>query len=462
MGRQLRGYGLAADRPFFPPDHGVVRRDTDESDRDFCTRPVQREACHRPERGFERQRRGSNDSVRVLSQLRNRASDQFTLHRSRADDRRVSVNSHEAAQKRQSRFPCVFHVSRRAVGDDDDRRAGGCGDRICGSYASSEPVDRRRLEDIERFAARDRSFIVDETDFVDPVANRKRVSNRCAERSTPENGDNGQAFLLLCSLPSTIRVICVIRVPYSNGMNRMDLDGRSAVVTGGSRGIGFAIAAALVAGGSRVAIAGRSQAQLDTAANRLKSQATGKGDVIAISADVGRASDSVRLIDSAVQRFGGLDILINNAGIGAFANVADMSVEEWDAVIQTNLSGAFYCSHAAIPHLKKQGGGWIINISSLAGKNPFVGGGAYCASKAALNAFSEALMQEVRYDNIRVSYIMPGSVSTGFSGRGDSGQADWKIAPEDIGELVVELITYPSRSLPSRIELRPSRPKKGQ
>ena len=259
----------------------------------------------------------------------------------------------------------------------------------------------------------------------------------------------------------TIRVICVIRVPYSNGMNRMDLEGRSAIVTGGSRGIGYAIAAALVAAGSRVAISGRSQAHLDEAAKRLKAQAKGTAAVVGLAGDVGRASDAAQLIESTVQRFGGLDILINNAGIGAFANVAEMSIDEWDAVIHTNLSGVFYCSHAAIPHLKKQGGGWIINISSLAGKNAFPGGGAYCASKAALNAFSEALMQEVRYDNIRVSYIMPGSVSTGFSGRGDSGQADWKIAPEDIAELVVELITYPSRSLPSRIELRPSRPKKG-
>ena len=243
-------------------------------------------------------------------------------------------------------------------------------------------------------------------------------------------------------------------------MNRMDLDGTTAIVTGASRGIGFAIAAALVGRGSRVTIAGRDQSQLEAAAKRLQSQTTGKGAVLSVSGDVGRARDAARLIEATVQRFGGLDILINNAGIGVFATVADMPVEEWDSVIQTNLSGAFYCSHAAIPYLKQQGGGWIVNISSLAGKNPFAGGGAYCASKAALNAFSESLMQEVRYDNIRVSYIMPGSVSTGFSGRGDGGHADWKIAPEDIAEIVVELLTYPARSLPSRIELRPSRPKK--
>ena len=238
----------------------------------------------------------------------------------------------------------------------------------------------------------------------------------------------------------------------------LELDGRTAIVTGGSRGIGFAIAAALVAGGSRVAITGRNRAHLDSAAKRLKEVARGAGDVLTVSGDVGRARDAGEAIEATVRHFGGLDILINNAGIGIFNNVADMSAADWDTLIQTNLSGVFYCSHAAIPHLKRRGGGWIINISSLAGKNPFPGGAAYCASKAALNAFSEALMQEVRYDNIRVSYIMPGSVATGFAGRGESGEAGWKISPDDVADLVVDLVTFPSRSLPSRIELRPSRP----
>jgi NADP-dependent 3-hydroxy acid dehydrogenase YdfG len=154
-------------------------------------------------------------------------------------------------------------------------------------------------------------------------------------------------------------------------------------------------------------------------------------------------------------------VLVNNAGVGRLDNVADMSDGDWNEVIGTNLTGVFNCCRAALPHLKSRGGGWVINISSLAGTNPFAGGAAYCASKAGLNAFSEALMQEVRYDNIRVSYIMPGSVATGFGGRGDAGAgADWKIAPDDVARLVLELVTFPSRSLPSRIELRPSRPKK--
>jgi len=232
------------------------------------------------------------------------------------------------------------------------------------------------------------------------------------------------------------------------------LDSTVAVVTGGSRGIGRAIAAALVAKGARVVITGRDQRHLDDAAGQL-------GDAVyAVRGDVAKPDDAARAVDAAVERFGGLDVLVNNAGIGAFGNVDGFAVDTWREVIDTNLSGVFYCSRAAIPHLKQRGGGWIINISSLAGKNPFVGGAAYCASKAGLNAFSEALMQEVRYDNIRVSYIMPGSVSTGFSGRGESGTADWKIAPEDVADVVVDLVTFPSRSLPSRIELRPSRPKK--
>jgi NAD(P)-dependent dehydrogenase (short-subunit alcohol dehydrogenase family) len=159
----------------------------------------------------------------------------------------------------------------------------------------------------------------------------------------------------------------------------------------------------------------------------------------------------------AAQRFGGLDILINNAGVGMFRSVADMSVDEWHTVIDTNLTGVFYCCHAAIPHMRKRGGGWIINISSLAGKNAFVDGAAYCASKAGLNQFSEALMQEVRYDGIRVSYVMPGSVSTAFGGRGGA-KGDWALTADDVAQVVSDLVAHPSRSLPSRVEIRPAQP----
>ena len=147
---------------------------------------------------------------------------------------------------------------------------------------------------------------------------------------------------------------------------------------------------------------------------------------------------------------------MNNAGVGQFANVADMSTDDWRLMLDTNPSGVFYCTRAAIPEMRRRGGGFVINISSLAGKNAFTGGAAYCASKAGLNQFSEALMQEVRHDNIRVSYVMPGSVATGFGGT--SGGAEWKLAPEDVAKVVVDLISHDARSLASRVELRPSRP----
>src|SRR5436190_16439576 len=227
-----------------------------------------------------------------------------------------------------------------------------------------------------------------------------------------------------------------------------------AIVTGSSKGIGLAIARAIVERGGQVTISARSDADLRTAAAAL-----GAADrVLALRADVREPADADRLVVETVRRFGGLDVLINNAGVGRFVNVAEMSVDDWRMVIDTNLSGVFYCTRAALPELRRRGGGYIINISSLAGKNAFAGGAAYCASKAALNQFSEALMQEVRHDNIRVSYVMPGSVATGFGDRGFGGEADWKSAPEEVAEVVVDLITLNPRSLASRVELRPSRP----
>ena len=238
-----------------------------------------------------------------------------------------------------------------------------------------------------------------------------------------------------------------------------------AIVTGGSKGIGLAIARALLERGMQVAISARKDDELQRAARELgggdPSTALGAGNVLAVRADVQDAADAQRLVDETARRFGGVDVLVNNAGVGRFANVADMPLDAWRQVIDTNLSGVFYCTRAAIPEMKRRGAGFIINISSLAGKNAFTGGAAYCASKAGLNAFSEALMQEVRHDNIRVSYVMPGSVSTGFGDHGSSGEADWKLTPEDVARVVVDLIAHDPRSLPSRVELRPSRPRKG-
>jgi 3-oxoacyl-[acyl-carrier protein] reductase len=229
-----------------------------------------------------------------------------------------------------------------------------------------------------------------------------------------------------------------------------------AVVTGGSRGIGLAIASALVADGARVVITGKSWAHLSAA--RPLIERAGPGSVETLQADVRHYDEVERAMAATVTRFGGLDILINNAGIGIFANVADMTPAEWSEVIDTNLTGVFNGCRAAIPHLRRRGGGFIVNISSLASKSAFPTAAAYCATKSGLNAFSEALMQEVRYDNIRVSYVMPGSVATGFMGGEESKGADWKVSADEVAEVVLNLLRHPARSLPSRVELRPTKP----
>ena len=234
--------------------------------------------------------------------------------------------------------------------------------------------------------------------------------------------------------------------------------GKVALVTGGSRGIGLAVARALVERGAQVAITATSDETLETGVAALK-KVSDPAAVLPIRADVRRHEQVEQALDTAVRHFGGLDVLVNNAGVGVFRPVADMTVEQWHRVIDTNVNGVFYSCHAALPHLRARGGGWIISVSSLAGVNSFPAAAAYCASKAALNAFSESLMQEVRHDGIRVSYVMPGSVRTDFMGT--PGKDDeWKLAPDDIAQVVVDLIAHPARSLPSRVEIRPAQPPK--
>jgi NAD(P)-dependent dehydrogenase (short-subunit alcohol dehydrogenase family) len=231
------------------------------------------------------------------------------------------------------------------------------------------------------------------------------------------------------------------------------LTGKVALVTGGSRGIGFASARQLLEHGASVAITGTSDEHLTSAERELRPS----GNVLPLRADVRQNGEVESAVSAVVSRFGGLDVLVNNAGVGVFRSVADMSVDEWHRVIDTNLTGVFYCCHAALPHLRARGDGWIINISSLASKNPFVNAAAYCASKSALNAFSEALMQEVRYEGIRVAYVLPGSVNTGFGGLANT-KATGALLPEDVAQVIVDLVAHPSRSLPSRVEIRPAQP----
>jgi 3-oxoacyl-[acyl-carrier protein] reductase len=232
--------------------------------------------------------------------------------------------------------------------------------------------------------------------------------------------------------------------------------GKNALVTGGTRGIGLAVAEALLGAGANVAICGRSEETVKRAVSQLTNKA--KSKVAGKVADVRSNTEVADLFTWIDRELGDLDIVVNNAGIGVFKSTADLSVEDWQKTLETNLSGVFYCCREALPRLKQRGGGYIINISSLAGKNAFAGGAAYNASKFGLNGFSEAMMLDHRYDKVRVSYVMPGSVNTEFSS--GATRADWKIAPEDIGEIVLMLLRMPERTLVSRVEVRPSKPLK--
>ena len=238
----------------------------------------------------------------------------------------------------------------------------------------------------------------------------------------------------------------------------MDLTGRIAIVSGGTRGIGRAIAKSLAGAGVKVAITARNEKEIAGAVAKLND--IGGGKVAGHVCDVRDYEQVKSAFANIAADFGGVDILINNAGIGIFAPVESMSVEDFRAVLETNVFGVFYCCHEAIPLMKQRGGGYIINISSLAGTNAHPEMAAYNASKFGLNGFSEALMQEVRHDGIKVSYIMPGSVNTEFGGDEPSDQKSWQLQPDDIARVVLNLLQYPDRSLPSRIEIRPSKPPK--
>lgn len=237
----------------------------------------------------------------------------------------------------------------------------------------------------------------------------------------------------------------------------MGLEGSRAVVTGSTKGIGLAIAEALLSEGVRTVISSRTEKEIREVVASLGASTGQK--VIGKVCDV-RDPDQVReLIQFCAAELGGIDILVNNAGIGILKTVEEMSPQEWRDTIATNLDAVFYGCHFAMQEMKKSGKGFIINISSLAGKNAFPRGAAYNASKFALTGFSEALMQEIRYEEIRVAYIMPGSVDTHFSGR-PHGQDSWKISPSDLADLVVETLKRHPRCLSSRIEVRPSKPPK--
>jgi NAD(P)-dependent dehydrogenase (short-subunit alcohol dehydrogenase family) len=236
------------------------------------------------------------------------------------------------------------------------------------------------------------------------------------------------------------------------------LAGKIAVVTGGTRGIGRAIAERLLEEGCSVAICGREQATVDVAVAEMHRL----GTIAGFAADVTQPEQVEHFFSQVERQFGGLDILVNNAGEGVFRKVGEMTVDDWRRNIDLNLNGAFYCAHAALPRFAQRGGGFVVNISSLAAKNAFSGGAGYNASKFGLNGFTEALMLDHRYDNVRVCSVMPGSVATDFAGDASKRTADsgWKVAAQDVAEVVTMVLRMPARTMVSQVEMRPSKPKK--
>ncbi|MDB5020978.1 MAG: Short chain dehydrogenase [Pedobacter sp.] len=231
-----------------------------------------------------------------------------------------------------------------------------------------------------------------------------------------------------------------------------DQSGKVALITGGTKGIGYGIAEALLKVGYKVAITSRNQESAEKAANQLK----GLGDVIGLEANVKELASQEKAVQAVIDRWGKLDVLIANAGVGHFAAIDQMDAQTWLDTIDTNLTGVFYSVKASVEHLKKSQG-YIFTISSLAGTNFFENGSAYNASKFGLTGFSQAIMLDLRKYKIKVSTIMPGSVATYFNDHEpDAGKDAWKIQPEDLGQLVVDLLNMPVRTLPSKVEIRPS------
>lgn len=236
-----------------------------------------------------------------------------------------------------------------------------------------------------------------------------------------------------------------------------NIKNKVALITGGTKGIGYGIAEAMLEKGMKVAITSRSQEAADEAAQKLS--AIGKGEVIGIQADVVDHQAQQDAVNQTVEKFGQLDALIANAGVGHFGPISEMTPDQWNQTIDVNLTGVFYSTKAALPALEKSEG-YLITIASLAGTNFFAGGAAYNASKFGLVGFSQAVMLDVRQKGIKVSTIMPGSVATHFNNHEPSEKDAWKIQPEDIGKLVIDLLQMHPRTLPSKVEVRPSMPPK--
>jgi NAD(P)-dependent dehydrogenase (short-subunit alcohol dehydrogenase family) len=234
-----------------------------------------------------------------------------------------------------------------------------------------------------------------------------------------------------------------------------NVTGKVAIVTGSTKGIGLAVAERMINEGMSVVVSSRTAADVASVAERLGDNALG------VACDVADPKQCADLIAATMARFGRLDVLVNNAGLGIFKPIAEMSIEEWRLQIDVNLGGVFYCSKAALPHLSASGDGYIINIGSLASRNSFANGTGYNASKFGLLGMSEAMMLDVRYSDVRVSIIMPGSVNTPFNDHEQAPERGWKLEADDCALAVMQLLEYPREAHVSRIEMRPSQPSRG-
>lgn len=232
------------------------------------------------------------------------------------------------------------------------------------------------------------------------------------------------------------------------------MSNKVALITGGSKGIGLGIAEALLIAGYKVAITSRTLEAANLAASNLVKH----GDILAIEADVKDFKSQQEAVNLVIEKWGQLDILIANAGIGSFAPIDEISVETWNDIIDTNLTGVFYSIKACVAEIKRTKG-HIFTISSLAGTNFFAGGSAYNASKFGLTGFTQSVMLDLRKYGVKVSTIMPGSVASHFNDHNPSEDDAWKIQPEDMGKLIVDLLAMPARTLPSKVEIRPTSPK---
>ncbi|MBT0607981.1 SDR family oxidoreductase [Aequorivita echinoideorum] len=236
------------------------------------------------------------------------------------------------------------------------------------------------------------------------------------------------------------------------------LKNKTALITGGTKGIGYGIAEALLNEGINVVITGRTLKTAEKAAEKLNSNTTDGAKAMAVEADVRNYDSQQKAVSKAVEQFGSIDFVIANAGLGHFGSVEELTAEQWQETIETNLTGPFFTLKATLDQLKKTKG-YYITISSLAGTNFFKGGSAYNASKFGVTGFTQAAMLDVRDYGIKMSTIMPGSVSTQFNGNEPDDKDAWKIQPEDIGQMVVDLLKMNPRTLPSKIEVRPTTPK---